>query len=109
MTSSSADESQNNPEKSQIQNVQQIVTTTVSNNNAKFPYLKKDEYETWAMKMEYWIMNSDHNLWNVVLNGNNKKKLGRDRILNNRPPKLIMTKPISTSYPEANIMKNFFP
>ncbi|GKE87423.1 hypothetical protein Tco_1564898, partial [Tanacetum coccineum] len=32
-------------------------TTTVSNNNAKFPYLKKEEYETWAMKMEYWIMN----------------------------------------------------
>ncbi|GJW68153.1 hypothetical protein Tco_0122577 [Tanacetum coccineum] len=57
MTSSSADESQNYPEKTQTQNVQQIVTTTVSNNNAKFPYLKKDEYETWAMKMEYWIMN----------------------------------------------------
>ncbi|GJX09025.1 ribonuclease H-like domain-containing protein [Tanacetum coccineum] len=50
MTSSSADESQNNPKKSQIQNVQQIVTTTVSNNNAKFPYLKKDEYETWPGK-----------------------------------------------------------
>ncbi|GKC14425.1 hypothetical protein Tco_1011207, partial [Tanacetum coccineum] len=78
MTSSLADESQNNPEKSQTQNVQQIVTTTISNNNAKFPYLKKDEYETWAMKMEYWIMNNDHNLWNVVLNGNSKKKLGRD-------------------------------
>ncbi|GKA87354.1 hypothetical protein Tco_0809118 [Tanacetum coccineum] len=58
MTSSSADESQNHPEKTQTQNVQQIVTTTVSNNNAKFPYLKKDEYETWAMKMEYWIMNT---------------------------------------------------
>ncbi|GJW51580.1 hypothetical protein Tco_0092931 [Tanacetum coccineum] len=57
MTSSSADESQNHPEKTQTQNVQQIVTTTISNNNAKFPYLEKDEYETWAMKMEYWIMN----------------------------------------------------
>ncbi|GJY18488.1 reverse transcriptase domain-containing protein [Tanacetum coccineum] len=31
-----------------------------------------------AMKMEYWIMNSDHNLWNIVLNGNNRKKTGRD-------------------------------
>ncbi|GJX55590.1 hypothetical protein Tco_0285487 [Tanacetum coccineum] len=78
MTSSSADESQNHPEKTQTQNVQQIVTTTISNNNAKFPYLEKDEYETWAMKMEYWIMNSDHHLWNVVLNGNNKKNVGRD-------------------------------
>ncbi|GJS23966.1 putative ribonuclease H-like domain-containing protein [Tanacetum coccineum] len=57
---------------------QQYHATTVSNNNAKFPYLKKDEYETWAMKMEYWIMNSDHNLWNIVLNGNSRKKTGRD-------------------------------
>nr|GEU98644.1 retrovirus-related Pol polyprotein from transposon TNT 1-94 [Tanacetum cinerariifolium] len=47
-------------------------------NNAKFPYLKKDEYETWAMKMEYWIMNIDHNLWKIIQNGNNKKSLGRD-------------------------------
>ncbi|GJX75603.1 putative ribonuclease H-like domain-containing protein, partial [Tanacetum coccineum] len=38
----------------------------------------KEEYETWAMKMEYWIMNSDHNLWNIVLNGNSRKKTGRD-------------------------------
>ncbi|GJZ44100.1 hypothetical protein Tco_0591355 [Tanacetum coccineum] len=55
MTSSSADESQNHPEKTQTQNVQQI-----------------------AMKIEYWIMNSDHHLWNVVMNGNNKKNVGRD-------------------------------
>ncbi|GJU95531.1 ribonuclease H-like domain-containing protein [Tanacetum coccineum] len=40
--------------------------------------LMKDEYKTWAMKMEYWIMNSDHNLWSIVLNGNSKKKTGRD-------------------------------
>ncbi|GKG00102.1 hypothetical protein Tco_0301792, partial [Tanacetum coccineum] len=38
----------------------------------------KDEYKTWAMKMEYWIMSSDHNLWNIVLNGNSMKKTGRD-------------------------------
>ncbi|GJS60275.1 hypothetical protein Tco_0655059 [Tanacetum coccineum] len=30
------------------------------------------------MKMEYWIMNSDHNLWNIVLNGNSRKKTRRD-------------------------------
>ncbi|GJV84719.1 hypothetical protein Tco_1524617, partial [Tanacetum coccineum] len=40
--------------------------------------LKNDEYETWAMKMEYWIMNSDHNLWNIFLNGNSRKKIRRD-------------------------------
>nr|GFA07878.1 ribonuclease H-like domain-containing protein [Tanacetum cinerariifolium] len=28
--------------------------------------------------MEYWIMNTDHNLWKVIQNGNNKKSLGRD-------------------------------
>nr|GEY53456.1 xylulose kinase-1 [Tanacetum cinerariifolium] len=38
----------------------------------------KDEYETWAMKMEYWIMNTDHNIWKVIQNENIKKSLGRD-------------------------------
>ncbi|GJS81753.1 putative ribonuclease H-like domain-containing protein [Tanacetum coccineum] len=28
-----------------------------------FPYLKKDEYEVWAMKMEYFITNNDMNIW----------------------------------------------
>nr|GEW90778.1 hypothetical protein [Tanacetum cinerariifolium] len=28
--------------------------------------------------MEYWIMNTDHNLWKVTQNGNNKESLGRD-------------------------------
>ncbi|GKA29178.1 hypothetical protein Tco_0715423 [Tanacetum coccineum] len=71
-------ESPNSQNTQSQQQFQQYHTTTVSNNNAKFPYLKKDEYETWAMKMEYWIMNSDHNLWNIVLNGNSRKKTGRD-------------------------------
>ncbi|GJS19869.1 ribonuclease H-like domain-containing protein [Tanacetum coccineum] len=80
-TSEPVFESPNHPQTSQTtqsQQLQQYHTTTVSNNNAKFPYLKKEEYETWAMKMEYWIMNSDHNLWNIVLNGNSRKKTGRD-------------------------------
>nr|GFC36576.1 ribonuclease H-like domain-containing protein [Tanacetum cinerariifolium] len=46
---------------------------------AKFPYLKKDEYEVWAMKMEYWITNNDMNNWKVIQNGNNLKRTGRDR------------------------------
>ncbi|GJZ39507.1 ribonuclease H-like domain-containing protein, partial [Tanacetum coccineum] len=79
-TSEPAFESQNYSQTSPTpqQQFQQYHTTTVSNNNAKFPYLKKEEYETWAMKMEYWIMNSDHNLWNIVLHGNSRKKTGRD-------------------------------
>ncbi|GJR09387.1 putative ribonuclease H-like domain-containing protein [Tanacetum coccineum] len=72
-TSHSAQPSQNTQPQ-----FQQYNSTTVSSSNAKFPYLKKDEYETWAMKMEYWIMNSDHNLWNIVLHGNNRKQTGRD-------------------------------
>nr|GFB54183.1 ribonuclease H-like domain, reverse transcriptase, RNA-dependent DNA polymerase [Tanacetum cinerariifolium] len=47
-------------------NIQPQIITTVSNNNAKFPYLKKDEYEDWAMKMEYWITNNDMNIWKVI-------------------------------------------
>ncbi|GJS99218.1 putative ribonuclease H-like domain-containing protein [Tanacetum coccineum] len=54
------------------------INVPTGSSNAKFPYLKKDEYETWAMKMEYWIMNSDHNLWNIVLHGNSRKRTGRD-------------------------------
>ncbi|GJV43728.1 putative ribonuclease H-like domain-containing protein [Tanacetum coccineum] len=72
-TSHSAQPSQNTQHQ-----FQQYNSTTVSSSNAKFPYLKKDEYETWAMKMEYWIMNSDHNLWNIVLHGNSRKRTGRD-------------------------------
>ncbi|GJZ60603.1 ribonuclease H-like domain-containing protein [Tanacetum coccineum] len=62
----------------QQQNIQPQIITTVSNNNAKFPYLKKDEYEVWAMKMEYWITNNDMNIWKVIQNGNSLKRTGRD-------------------------------
>nr|GEX69869.1 ribonuclease H-like domain-containing protein [Tanacetum cinerariifolium] len=60
-------------------NIQPQIITTVSNNNAKFSYLKKDEYEVWAMKMEYWITNNDMNIWKVIQNGNSLKRTGRDR------------------------------
>ncbi|GJV12779.1 putative ribonuclease H-like domain-containing protein [Tanacetum coccineum] len=49
------------------------------NESDDFPYLKKDEYEVWAMKMEYWITNNDMNIWKVIQNGNNLKRTGRDR------------------------------
>ncbi|GJU18540.1 hypothetical protein Tco_1146506 [Tanacetum coccineum] len=51
---------------------------TISANNAKFPYLEKEKYEIWAMKMEYWIQNADHNLWRIVQQGNSPKRLGKD-------------------------------
>ncbi|GJS55055.1 ribonuclease H-like domain-containing protein [Tanacetum coccineum] len=49
------------------------------NDDASFPYLKKDEYEVWAMKMEYGITNNDMNIWKVIQNGNSLKRAGRDR------------------------------
>ncbi|GJX31394.1 retrovirus-related pol polyprotein from transposon TNT 1-94 [Tanacetum coccineum] len=45
-TSEPVFESPNHTQPSQSQQLQQYHTTTVSNNNAKFPYLKKEEYET---------------------------------------------------------------
>ncbi|GKC08070.1 putative ribonuclease H-like domain-containing protein, partial [Tanacetum coccineum] len=63
----------------QQRNIQPQIITTISNNNAKFPYLKKDEYEVWAMKMEYWITNNDMNIWKVIQNGNSLKRTGIDR------------------------------
>nr|GEV68081.1 hypothetical protein [Tanacetum cinerariifolium] len=65
------------PNNHQQQNIQPQIITTVTNNNAKFLYLKKDEYEVWAMKMEYWITNSDMNIWNMIKNGNSLKRTGR--------------------------------
>ncbi|GKC30917.1 protein SRG1 [Tanacetum coccineum] len=38
----------------------------------------KDEYEKWAMKMEYWIMNSDHNFGNIDLKWKQQKRQERD-------------------------------
>nr|GEX87575.1 hypothetical protein [Tanacetum cinerariifolium] len=71
ITSEPVTNSQPNPQTSnnfQNRQFQQYHTATLSSNNAKFPYLKKEEYETWAMKMEYWIMNTDHNLWKIIQN-----------------------------------------
>ncbi|GJV07106.1 ribonuclease H-like domain-containing protein [Tanacetum coccineum] len=74
-----SDINNDNAQPQQQQNIQPQIITTVSNNNAKFPYLKKDEYEVWAMKMEYWITNNDMNIWKVIQNGNSLKRTGRDR------------------------------
>ncbi|GJS56293.1 putative ribonuclease H-like domain-containing protein [Tanacetum coccineum] len=62
----------------QTQPTQTNQTASISANNAKFPYLEKDKYEIWVMKMEYWIQNADHNLWRIVQQGNSPKRLGKD-------------------------------
>ena len=75
--SDSANSTQSNANNTNTTTIQQFVTTSVGNSNAKFPYLQRGEYEIWTMKMENWIKNTDHNLWNIVLKGNSKKKTGK--------------------------------
>nr|GEZ00450.1 ribonuclease H-like domain-containing protein [Tanacetum cinerariifolium] len=67
-------------------NISQI--TTVTNISAKFPYLKKGEYDIWAMKMQNFISSSDLLCWNIVLKGNSAKSMTTDNDgnLKIRPP-----------------------
>ncbi|GJR54162.1 ribonuclease H-like domain-containing protein [Tanacetum coccineum] len=62
----------------QAQPSQSFQTTSISANNVKFPYLEKEKYEIWAMKIEYWIQNVDHNLWRIVQQGNSPKRMVKD-------------------------------
>ncbi|GJS11898.1 putative ribonuclease H-like domain-containing protein [Tanacetum coccineum] len=66
------------PNNVQSQQFQQFQTATISANNAKFPYLEKEKYEIWAMKMEYWIQNADHNLEDCFHAKEQSKRLGKD-------------------------------
>nr|GEV39926.1 ribonuclease H-like domain-containing protein [Tanacetum cinerariifolium] len=67
-------------------NIPQI--TTVTNISAKFPCLKKGEYDIWAMKMQNFIYSSDLLCWNIVLKGNSAKPMTTDKDgnLKIRPP-----------------------
>nr|GEX56998.1 xylulose kinase-1 [Tanacetum cinerariifolium] len=62
--------------------------TTVTNISTKFPYLKKGEYDIWAMKMQNFISSSNLLCWNIVLKGNNAKSMTTDNDgnLKIRPP-----------------------
>nr|GFA34660.1 hypothetical protein [Tanacetum cinerariifolium] len=62
--------------------------TTITNISTKFPYLKKGEYDIWAMKMQNFISSSDLLYWNIVLNENSAKSMTTDNDgnLKIRPP-----------------------
>nr|GEY57563.1 hypothetical protein [Tanacetum cinerariifolium] len=62
--------------------------TTVTNISTKFPYLKKGEYDIWAMKMQNLISSSDLLCWNILLKGNCAKSMTTDNDANLkiRPP-----------------------
>nr|GEU90242.1 xylulose kinase-1 [Tanacetum cinerariifolium] len=53
-----------------------------------FPYLKKGEYDIWAMKMQNFISSFDLLCWNIVLKGNSAKSMTTDNDgnLKIRPP-----------------------
>nr|GFA83550.1 ribonuclease H-like domain-containing protein [Tanacetum cinerariifolium] len=62
--------------------------TTITNISAKFPYLKKGEYDIWVMKMHNFISSSDLLCWNILLKENNAKSMttNNDGNLKSRPP-----------------------
>nr|GEY43803.1 ribonuclease H-like domain-containing protein [Tanacetum cinerariifolium] len=46
----------------------QQIPHTVS--SIKLPFLKKGEYDIWAMKMEHYLSHTDYPIWQVIQNGN---------------------------------------
>ncbi|GKF42967.1 hypothetical protein Tco_0126309, partial [Tanacetum coccineum] len=38
-------------------------------NAMKIPIIRKGEYDIWSMRMRQYICHTDHNLWNVIVNG----------------------------------------
>ncbi|GKG52979.1 hypothetical protein Tco_0550091, partial [Tanacetum coccineum] len=40
----------------------------------KIPIIKKGEYDIWRMRMRQYISHTDHNLWDVILNGDEKEE-----------------------------------
>nr|GFB92932.1 hypothetical protein [Tanacetum cinerariifolium] len=73
-------------ENAPTKNIPQI--TTVTNISVKFPYLKKGEYDIWAMKMQNFISSFDLLCWHIVLKGNSAKSMttNNDGNLKIRPP-----------------------
>ncbi|GJY74075.1 hypothetical protein Tco_0478506 [Tanacetum coccineum] len=35
----------------------------------KIPIIRKEEYDIWSMRMRQYICHTDHNLWDVIVNG----------------------------------------
>nr|GEV03545.1 protein kinase-like domain, phloem protein 2-like protein [Tanacetum cinerariifolium] len=52
--------------------------TTVTSLSAKFPYLKKGEYDIWAMKMQNYISSTDLQCLNIVQKRNSQKNITSD-------------------------------
>ncbi|GJV57981.1 hypothetical protein Tco_1458986 [Tanacetum coccineum] len=35
----------------------------------KIPIIKKGEYDIWSIRMRQYICHTDHNLWDIIVNG----------------------------------------
>ncbi|GKC08296.1 hypothetical protein Tco_0999906 [Tanacetum coccineum] len=65
------------------QQQQQLIHTTTTISNIKLPILKKEEYDIWAMKMEHYLEYINNDVWQVIQNGNSKKRIstGKDGVV----------------------------
>ncbi|GJR74043.1 ribonuclease H-like domain-containing protein [Tanacetum coccineum] len=70
------------------QQQQQLIPTTTTISNIKLPILKKEEYDIWAMEMEHYLKYIGNDVWNVIQNGNLKKRIatGKDGVVRILPP-----------------------
>nr|GEW64854.1 peroxidase 20 [Tanacetum cinerariifolium] len=76
--------------------------TTVTNISTKFHYLKKGEYDIWAMKMQNFISSFDLLCWNIVLKGNSAKSMTTDKDGN-----LKIRHPVTTEEHQQNFISSF--
>ncbi|GJU52604.1 ribonuclease H-like domain-containing protein [Tanacetum coccineum] len=44
----------------------------------KLPLLKKDEYTIWSMRMEQYLTNTDYDLWQIIMNGDEPVQTTKD-------------------------------
>ncbi|GJS65594.1 hypothetical protein Tco_0680158 [Tanacetum coccineum] len=67
---------------------QQLIPTTTTISNIKLPILKKEEYDIWAIEMEYYLEYIDNDVWKVIQNGNSNKRIstGKDGVVRVLPP-----------------------
>ncbi|GJV64061.1 hypothetical protein Tco_1474889 [Tanacetum coccineum] len=56
----------------------QVIPQTTAISNIKFPILKKEEYNIWAMEMEHYLEYIDNDVWKVIQNGNSKKRISTE-------------------------------
>ncbi|GKE49093.1 hypothetical protein Tco_1480351, partial [Tanacetum coccineum] len=45
----------------------------------KLPMLKKGEYTLWSMRMEQYLTNTDYDLWQVIINGDEPIQTTKDK------------------------------